>query len=347
MKVLLVGNTESAHVQRWAAALAAAELEVASVGFAPLPGLPAVDQHVLPGGGRGDDRYLRALPALRRAIQRFDPDVVHAHFVSSYGLMALLAAGRRPVVQFAWGTDLLAPEDLNRPQWALVAVALRRAAAVVVDSSDVAAVVRRRARREPATVVFGPPASWTEAPRHPSSSILSPRGLLPLYNASDVVTAFTAIAPQMTPWHLDVLTAGADHRELETAVARAGLANRVSWWPFLSRSEVQERYLRAEIMCSVPSRDATSVCVLEAMASGTFPIVSDLPANRGLVTDGENGLLVPVRDPSALSRAFVRAAQDHELRARALVRNRAFVAETATWERAVGQVVALTASVAR
>ena len=35
-----------------------------------------------------------------------------------------------------------------------------------------------------------------------------------------------------------------------------------------------------------------SVSVLEAMAHGCVPIVSDLPANRELVRDGDNGLVV-------------------------------------------------------
>src|SRR3954471_1631259 len=108
MKVLLVGSTESPHLQRWATALIDAGEQVGCAGFGSL-GLREVEEMVLPGGLRGDGRYLRALPALHRFTRRFRPDVIHAHFVSSYGLMAFLTAGGRPVIQFAWGTDLMAP----------------------------------------------------------------------------------------------------------------------------------------------------------------------------------------------------------------------------------------------
>ena len=33
--------------------------------------------------------------------------MIHAHFVSSYGVLSALAAGTRPVLQFAWGSDVL------------------------------------------------------------------------------------------------------------------------------------------------------------------------------------------------------------------------------------------------
>ena len=43
----------------------------------------------------------------------------------------------------------------------------------------------------------------------------------------------------------------------------------------------------------VPRSDSVSVSVLEAMGHGCIPLLSDLPANRELVRDGVNGLVVP------------------------------------------------------
>jgi hypothetical protein len=43
---------------------------------------------------------------------------------------------------------------------------------------------------------------------------------------------------------------------------------------------------------SLPASDSVSVSVLEAMGHGCIPILSDLPANRELVDDGRNGLIL-------------------------------------------------------
>jgi len=42
---------------------------------------------------------------------------------------------------------------------------------------------------------------------------------------------------------------------------------------------------------SVPESDATSISLLEAMAFGCVPVVSDLPANREWIQNGVNGII--------------------------------------------------------
>lgn len=56
--------------------------------------------------------------------------------------------------------------------------------------------------------------------------------------------------------------------------------------------------------------------VLEAMAAGCPVIVSDFPGNLEVVTDGVNGLVVPMRDSVALTRRIEALIADPELRAR-------------------------------
>jgi glycosyltransferase involved in cell wall biosynthesis len=69
------------------------------------------------------------------------------------------------------------------------------------------------------------------------------------------------------------------------------------------------------------------------MACGLFPVVSDIPANREWIADGENGFLVPARDPEALARAIAEAWRNPELRALALRRNAQIVEARADWQR--------------
>src|SRR4029079_13645664 len=44
---------------------------------------------------------------------------------------------------------------------------------------------------------------------------------------------------------------------------------------------------RAEVYVSASRSDSTSQSLLEAMAAGALPVVSDIPGNREWVTDGE------------------------------------------------------------
>jgi glycosyltransferase involved in cell wall biosynthesis len=69
--------------------------------------------------------------------------------------------------------------------------------------------------------------------------------------------------------------------------------------------------------------------LLEAMASGVFPIVSDIPANREWITDRENGLLFTPGDHLALARAIEVALEGGPWIAAAIDANYRMVAERA------------------
>ena len=85
--------------------------------------------------------YLFKLPSARRRIRALEPDVVHAHYATSYGALAL-AAGRRPLVVTAHGDDvLIAPASpLLRP---LVRRVLRAADLITVPAEHMRAAVER------------------------------------------------------------------------------------------------------------------------------------------------------------------------------------------------------------
>jgi len=54
--------------------------------------------------------------------------------------------------------------------------------------------------------------------------------------------------------------------------------------------------------------------LLEAAACGLPLIATDIPGCRPVVHDGENGILVPVRDAASLASAIERLASDPALR---------------------------------
>src|SRR6185312_2171462 len=62
--------------------------------------------------------------------------------------------------------------------------------------------------------------------------------------------------------------------------------------------------------------EATSLFALEAMAYRSALVCTDVGGLRELLTDRVNALLVPPRDPAALSRAILTLARDRGLRAR-------------------------------
>ena len=74
-------------------------------------------------------------------------------------------------------------------------------------------------------------------------------------------------------------------------------------------------------------REGLPRILLEAGALGLPLITTDMPGWRDVVTDGWNGLLVPIRDPHALANAIDALASDEKLRLEMGAKNPGFIKE--------------------
>jgi L-malate glycosyltransferase len=340
--VLLVGDLASVHVRRLAAGLRDAGLTVHLAGFNGDP-IDGVSVHSL--GSRpasSDRRYGLAIPRLARIIRDREPAIVHAHYLTSFGLMATLAlrlahpVGRAPsLVQTVWGTDILVTARRSRIHRALAKVSLRSASLVTGDSLEVAnEVVRYAPRSRFHRFVFGPPDALLDAPRHPEGIILSSRRLDPDTRIDVVIEGYRRAkdrTPRLADWTLTVAGKGRDAERLRTL---ASDRDDIRFVGELDAAHLHSMLLSAEAFVSIPLSDGTSATVLESMAAGATPIVNALPANLEWV-DPEIGVIVPASPTaedvaSAIEVAQARHGDPAAVRAR--VRN-------ATWEHEIARLI--------
>jgi glycosyltransferase involved in cell wall biosynthesis len=76
----------------------------------------------------------------------------------------------------------------------------------------------------------------------------------------------------------------------------------IEWWGW--QENMQDVYAQAAIVCLPSYREGLPKTLIEAAACGRPIITSDVPGCREVVRQGENGLLVPARDASALAEAL-------------------------------------------
>jgi glycosyltransferase involved in cell wall biosynthesis len=301
MRLVLVGDGESPHLLKWARALAAEGVDLwaaSSRGFAPgfdavLPAERRLALGTRPDFAGGNAAVLRTLPRLARWLRGVRPDWVHAHYLTSHGTLAWLARtvcgapGR--IVGSAWGSDILvAPEQNAALRW-LTRRVLRACTVTTSDSQHMAERMRMLGAREVMTFPFGLDALPPAPAQKDDGLFFANRGLEPIYAPERVIDVFAAIARQRPGANLVVANDGSLRPALERQVAEAGLAARVRFTGRLDAATQARCYAEARWYLSLPRSDSVAVSVLEAMAHGCIPILSDLPANRELVRDGDNG----------------------------------------------------------
>ena len=130
--------------------------------------------------------------------------------------------------------------------------------------------------------------------------------------------------------------------EMKALVNGQGLSGQVTFHGHVAdRDRLRQLYREADIFV-LPSLDETfGIVLLEAMSFGLPIVTTRAGAIPELVTDGENGLLVPPRDPVALANALRQVVGSTELRRRLGQNGYKFVSERQefySWE-AVGRRV--------
>jgi glycosyltransferase involved in cell wall biosynthesis len=145
-----------------------------------------------------------------------------------------------------------------------------------------------------------------------------------------LLTAFARVRAEIPAARLVIAGDGAVREELERLARELGIRAATSFLGTREDVDTVARGLDVSVVCS--DFEATSLFALEAMTYRSALVCTDVGGLRELLTDRVNALLVPPRDPGALSRAILTLARDRGLRARlsgaAAVRAGDFSAET-------------------
>ena len=162
-------------------------------------------------------------------------------------------------------------------------------------------------------------------------TVVSNRQLQPIYNISLLIRAIPIILEEEPKTKFMIAGIGSERENLERQVKGLSINSSVKFLGWVKHEEMPELLSRADIYVSTSLDDGTSVSLLEAMASGAFPIVTDIPSNREWISDGENGFLVPLNGEKCLAQKIVEAIRNQDLLKRSRDKNFSLITEKALW----------------
>lgn len=277
---------------------------------------------------------------------------VLAHWAVPSGLIAVMAGKllRRKVVLYVYGGDVVVlPRSLPLRllvQWVLKHAdrvlcnsyeTRRDAAALGVPEAKMSVLYHGIDRSRFRCTVDGAPIRERLGVAPDQAMILSV-GRMVWYKGFDYLAEAARQALAINPG-LRFVVGGTGPLEAHyrQTVERLGLTERVRFVGSVPDTELPLYYAASDVYVSssvvdpAGNREGLGVTIIEAMASGKPVIVTDAGAPKEFVQDGENGLVVPEKDPQALAAAIVRLAGDAELRARLTQRGLKTVEELFDW----------------
>lgn len=280
---------------------------------------------------------------VRRLVRRIKPDIIDAHYITIYGYLAI-TSGFQPVVLTAWGSDILIEARQRRLYRFLTKYALKKAEIVICDSEMMKSELwQLGANPSRIRIIYNGIDTQKFSPQRGQGFkerlgipevpvVISTRNLRPVYNVEMLIRTVPLVLKQEPQARFIIIGDGEQRDYLNELASSLGILHNVRFMGWVSHDELPDYLASSDIYVSTSLSDSTSLSLQEAMACEVAPVVTDLPANREWVKDGENGFIVPLDNPEVLAERIIYLIKDKETREKFGKEGRKIIKERAEYE---------------
>ncbi|HOL22413.1 MAG TPA: glycosyltransferase [bacterium] len=317
IKVLLLADSSSIHTRRWANALNESGLNVFIFSLCDPTGkyndgIKIYSQGFNPNWTNRDTKvynkiiYLKTLFALKKIIKKVKPNIVHAHFATSYGLLGALS-GFQPYIISVWGSDVYDFPKRSFINKLILKFNLSKAN-IILSTSHVMAKETSQYTKKPIIVTpFGVDIEkfkLTSENKINSKLIFGTiKTLDPKYGIDILIQAFALVYKRLKDENVEselhIIGGGPSEFELKKLVESLNLKDYVRFVGKVTHDCVP-KYLNSFdvfVALSIDNSESFGVAVVEASSCSLPVVVTSVGGLPEIVSDNFTGYIVPPNDP--------------------------------------------------
>ena len=359
MKILFLADANSIHTIKWVESLHKHKLNILVFSlFKPTDdvvqkyqnwGIPLISADLqskiknLREPNISKLNYFVALKLLKKTIHTFRPDILHAHYASSYGVLGYLSKFK-PFILSVWGSDVYDfPQKNQLNKWLLKKV-IHSANTVCSTSEAMKAVIATQFDRFDVKVIpFGVDASvFAPASESPQQFTVGTIKSIEAHNGIDcLLDAANIIINEYhnTYIHFLIVGQGSLLGEMKQKTTDLGLDNYVKFAGYIPHEKIVEFHQKLSVFISVSTRESFGVAVLEAAACGVPAITSNVGGLPEVNQNNYTGYVIPPNDPEKLANSIFKLFKDKNLKDQMEKNARDRVAKQFNWNKNVIQMV--------
>ena len=356
-RVMILADSSSDHTKRWVRATAERGHEVALFSlndmdadfYQQLEGVTLYSHNIF--GSLKDQKtngtieklnYLKSYKELKCRIQEFNPDIVHAHYATSYGLLGVLS-GFHPLMVSLWGSDAYLFPKVSWLHRKLLEFNLAKADRILSTSHCMAREVSRYTKKKVLVTPFGVDVdifSLAEENTEKDELVIGTvKSLSAIYGIDTLIDAFSIVVRENPELKIRLIIAGdgTERHSLENQVAKLGLSDKVDFLGRIPNGEVAKLLSKMDVYAALSRSDSESfgVAAVEAMACGVPVVVADADGFKEVVPDGIAGFIVPRNDARAAANKISYLLNNKNVAREMGILGRKHVMEHYTWKSSV------------
>jgi glycosyltransferase involved in cell wall biosynthesis len=333
LRICYLANASSVHTNKWARFFVSRKHEIHVISFenAQIQGT-AVHVLKLPVLVKNATYPLKIASVYRiqALVKKIKPDILHAHFVTNYGLFGALC-NFHPFVLTAWGSDILVTPGarfLSKIKRLIAKFALNKADLITCDAEHMKDAIKRLGvSPENISLIHFGIDTKKFSPRQKSEKIkarlgiansptvVSLRNLNPLYDVESLIKSAPLVLKENPKTKFVIAGKGSEKKRLRELAKSLGIAYSVKFIGFIQNDELPQYLNTMDVYVSTSLSDAgIAASTAEAMACGLPVIVTDVADNKKWVEDGVNGFVVPIKDPKSLAEKIIYLLKNEDIR---------------------------------
>ena len=357
MRVLLLSDTNSEHTEKWALGLASQGLEVGLFSFNKAsyswyqnkPNITILfepENKLDQNSTSSKLSYLKYVNLMKNAILQFKPDVLHAHYATSYGLIGALS-GFHPFVISAWGTDVMKFPQKNLLFKSILKYNLKKADAICATSHTIKDFLKPVTSKNIHVIPFG--VNVNQFSKKEVKSLFNKesfvigciKALEDIYNIDILIKAFAVLKSKFPSKSLKLLIigVGSQEAELKKMVSNLKIDGDVIFTGRISFSEVSNYFNMLDVLVNISDYESFGVSVIEAMACEKPVIATNTGGLKEIIENSTFGSLVEVANVEQTANEMERYLLESNLKEKVGKAARAKVVEKYSWTDNIQQMI--------
>ena len=315
MKICYLADINSAHTKKWCNYFLATgnEVHVISLHNGELEGIKVHSLEIDTSLAKVEKShrklgYLNKIKKVREIINDIQPDILHAHYASSYGLLGALS-NYHPYVVSLWGSDILLFPKEGLIQREIIKYNLRKADRVFSTSKYMMEEANNYTNKKIDITPFGIDLSIfnNRNIRKDDELVIGiVKSLEKIYGIDYLINAFSILLRKYPQYNikLKILGEGTQKRALEKLAEDLSISKRVEFLESRDLIGVSDFYNEIHIGVFPSLSESFGVTILEAQACGVPVVVSDIKAFYESTIPGETSLICKVKDVDSIVEAL-------------------------------------------
>tara|TARA_S200000501_G_scaffold372150_1_gene416609 strand:+ start:579 stop:1670 length:1092 start_codon:yes stop_codon:yes gene_type:complete len=287
-------------------------------------------------------RYLWSLRLLKEKINEFDPDIIHAHYASSYGFLGLLSCFK-PFILSVWGSDIYYFPQKNWLNKLLMKKIIKYPTAVYSTSQAMKKIATKNFSREDIDVIpFGVDLDlFSPKNLNKEKFIVGTIKSIENYNGIDCLidAANIVINDFKKDISFIIVGNGSLKKDMEEKVKLLNLDDKIKFVGFVEHGFVRKYYDMLSIFVAVSTRESFGVSVLEAAALEIPSITSNIGGLTEVNLHNKTGIVIEPDRPLQLAKSIVKLYEDNGLRKNLGFNARKMVIKKFNWDESIKKML--------